>query len=115
MCDSPAPSHGGGKSVAQFDGRNVGPTVRTLRFAGSVSLAASATGVDGGAGGAAFAVGLSGLPSGPVRGCDNCFAFCSVTTTSPSATVVSGPIAFSASAQLSPACRQLQEGVIVLR
>src|SRR5262249_57424198 len=47
-----------------------------------------------------------GLPSAPMRGCESCLAFCSVTTTSPGTTVSSGPMALSACAQLSPGRRQ---------
>src|SRR5664279_4561139 len=97
-------------------GRNVGPTVRTVRLAGSVSPGASAIGAGCGAAGVfARGSGRLGLPSAPMRGCDNCLAFCSVTMTSPGATVSSVPLTLSASAQLSPGRRQLHAVLSALR
>src|SRR5450631_4852656 len=97
-------------------GRNVGPTVRTVRLAGSVSPGASAIGAWSGAA-VVFARGSGriGLPSAPMRGCESRLAFCSVTMTSPGATVASAPLTLSASAQLSPGRRQLHAGLSALR
>src|SRR5262249_20017263 len=94
------------------------PTVRTVRLAGSVSTGGWSRGGEG-AGAAVEVVprnsGRSGFPSGPARGCDNCLAFCSVTTTSPGTTVSSGPVDLRVCAQLSPGRRQLQVEVKAFR
>ncbi len=78
-------------SEIQRGGRKVGPTVRTVRLAGSGWPGASArSGCFGGSGAAAFLGGgsyLIGLPSGPMRGSESFLALSSVTTTSPGATV----------------------------
>ena len=100
----------GSTARAGMSGRPCGPYVWPGRF----RRAACATGAAD-AGAAVDIVprnsGLSGFPSGPERGCDNCLACCSVTITSPGITVSSGPADLRVCAQLSPGRRQLQVGV----
>ena len=89
----------GGRFLVSEPGRNVGPTVRTVRLVRSVSPGAS-TIAAGVCGASRSRSGRIGLPSAPIRGCDSRLAFCSVTTTSPGATVSSGPFSLE---RLGPA------------
>ena len=95
------------------DDRKGGPTTRTACFVSSAGAALAAAG-------AVLATGLpataaaGGLPAG-FGGCDNAFAFWSVTTMSPFTSVEESSAFLSASCQLSPGLRHEQPEMSCVR